>query len=353
MKQLFVGALLLMVLLVPGRILFADTVSSASASATLETELRALLVQLQEKLAVLLAQAATKGLSVTATTSVAYDVDDVTKITYQEVYSDTRDAVYRYEVTLGSGQKLVVSHLKSAKESGKLLAFKNSGFIGSDVDELLDEARRLSGLPWKTCSITLDKDSYAVNEPIVLSWSTDESYVAFNAYGSSNKKAYIDDSFRESEGSVTIKIDTAGRHDIHLNVYPWKERFASGSCTISFEVGDLEDGEESHDAPDDPELEYFTVEPSTAVKKSDSLTIRFGVAQSSKCGVFAESGANTTTVLAKAANKSLKISNVAVPEWVSAGTSFEYVLRCDSYSNAYYPSQVDALVESVVVTVAP
>jgi hypothetical protein len=351
-KNVVVGGLLVIVLLAPAVPMQASTATTpVAANAALEAQLRALLAQLQQKLAALLAQ---KGMAVAPTTPTgaqSYDASGVTKVTYQEVYTDEREATYRYVVTLQSGNTVVVTHPKKAKESVQLAAFQKSGFQGDDVSAITDEARRLPGLPLpRVCELELDKDSYEVNEPITLSWETSEPYAAFNTYGSSNGKAYLDESWRESEGSVTFKIGTPGSHYINLNTYPWKERFASGACTVLFQVGDADDSdEEDRERPEDPALVSFTVTPNPTVKMGDVLSIRYAVEKTYGCSITAEEGANKTTV--HKGSKLVNMSNVPLPTWATVGSSIDYVLRCDSYSNAYYKSQADALVESIAITV--
>lgn len=346
MKKSLITVFICALMLLPG-----GSVSAKTDQQNIE-QLKQVLSRLLQQLELLKKQSA--GVVVSPKSGASYASSDVKKITYQEVYDDGRNAIYRYEITLANNQKLVVSVPKKASATERLKAFKASGFTGSDVKEVTRQAKLLPGLRWQTCDLKSDKKTYDLNKPITLTWSTDAKYVAFNTYGSSDKKEYVDETFRDSSGEITIKIDTPGRHYINMNVYPWKERFASGACTVSFDVGNSDDtdsDDDDHELPDDPILGYFIVEPSRTVQKNDMITLRYSVEKSDRCGIFAESGSNKTTVLAKARNNNLRISNVALPEWATSGSSFNYVLRCDSWSNAYYKSQVDALENSITVQV--
>ncbi len=319
---------------------------SAQSDSSLQKieQLLALIKQLQQQLASLQKQQAQR---------ISYDVADVKTVKYQEVYDDGRNAMYRYELILLNGSKIVVVVPKRGSITEIEKKFKDSGYTGVDVKRITNGAKRIPGLRWQTCSLEADKRVYEKGEPITLTWNTDAKYVAFNAYGSSDKKAYLDENFRASSGSVTIKVDKPGRHYINMNVYPWQERFASGACTVVFQVGaaESESATQDREKPEDPVLGYFVVEPAATFRQGEMVTLRYGVEKSSQCGIYAENQTSKTTVVAKAGNKSLRVSNLPLPEWAEPGTTFKYVLRCDSWPNSYYGSQVDALVEEVTVTV--
>lgn len=347
MKNVFIVAALLVALFFPKNYLLAQ-----DSQLKIE-QLMQLILQLQQQLAQLQKQQPqTTAATPKRDEVLAYGVNEVGKITYQEVYDDGRNPLYRYEVALVSGQKVVVVVPKKGSVAEIAKKFKASGFTGDEVKQLTGKAKRLPGLRWQTCELKSNKSTYEVNEPITLTWSSDAKYVAFNAYGSSNKKAYVDESFRESSGSVTIKVSEPGRHYVNMNVYPWKERFASGACTAVFNVGTEEDDEEEErEHPEDPTLGYFVAEPSAVVKVGERITLRYSVEKSSQCGIFAESGSNKTTVISKTPNKSLRVTQLPLPEWAMAGSSFNYILRCDSRPNAYYGGKIDALVESISISV--
>lgn len=349
MKKIFIIILLTVVVLFPKDYILAQSNQSQI------TQLLQLIAQLKQQLALLQTQSASTAISPSSASS-TYVVSDVKKITYQEVYDGERNPLYRYEITLVNNSKLVVTVPKKSKSTEVAKKFKASGYGGDDTRQLLAKAKRVPGLKWETCELKSDRTTYRINESITLTWSSDAKYVAFNAYGSTGKAGYVDESFRESNGSITIKIGESGRHSINMNVYPWKERFASGACTVSFEVtggeGDeSDDNESTSQRPSDPSLDYFVVEPSATVTTGDRVTLRYSVDGSSQCGIFAESGAKQTTILAKAMNRSLRISEVALPSWVMPGSTFDFVLRCDSQSNVYYNNQIDALEESIRITV--
>lgn len=343
MKKIIVSVVLGAMLWVP--------VSASAAQTTQEAQiaqLQQLIIELQSMLAKLLAK---KPTAAPSSSVLAYDVQDVKQITYQEVISVARGKqgmTHRYEVLLHSGQKIVVVSSPGERIAERLKDFKSSGFRGSDLKALLKKADLLPTIEKQTCKLAADKSVYEAGETIILKWEADRPYVAFNAYGSSNGKNYVDDVWRDANGSVAIKITDIGKHRLYMHVSPTKEPFLTDSCNVVIEVVQNKNDVKKPELPDDPELVHFTVDAQTAVKKTDIVTISYRVEKTPKCTLSAEKGANKLVIYSPGKSITAK---APVPAWAEVGSSYEYVLRCDSHGNAYYGPRTDSLKKSITVSV--
>jgi len=350
MKKTIITILITLTLAAP-TVTIAQTLTDQERA--LKLQLIQILVQQVERLQELLQQRLqTDNTSTVTTAKNTFTNDDVLSITRQTVHSDEREVYRRHEIKLRSGATLSAAYPENASTEEQTRAFRSIGYQGDDIDDLLDQAVFKKPIPRaEKCELESNRRTYEPNELITLTWETSEAYAAFNAYGSSNKTEYVDEQLRGASGSVTLRVREEGDHYINLNVYPTRERFASGTCTALFTISDDSDSDEessNYDAPQ-PVLIKYEAE-SLTVSPGESVQLSYRVETARNCRITVTEPGGYSKIAMDGLSKQLSVGT-PLPTSAVSGDKIDYTLSCDSQPTSHTSSERNALSETITINV--